>query len=216
MEGNLYMLGFRNRNSYGSMDNNMDDNMANSYYHNSIDDANGNRQRYFSGFFKIVAFIVILLVINLVFSIYQLSVFSIKYINQQYPDSIDWFNVHNPLGWIISVFAILFVLGVIRVVTTFIGSTVKFIFRIAQSDIITIILAVVVNGLLLVLNGWITYHIIQFITATGIDNFYNKDNTFSVIVMFCMLAAALIWVPRIGLYGENRLGQFDDNNTIHY
>lgn len=153
---------------------------------------------------------IIILSIDAIIGVYHLAAFLITGAHKWI--EIDFISTHNPIAWIIAVLIILTLFSMLRVGTSYLGNIVKFVFKIAQSDIVTIILALVVNVLLLWLNTWITSNVIQFIEYTQIESFFTFKNPFSVMVMFIMLAGALIWIPRLGTYGENRLGQFDDNN----
>lgn len=103
-------------------------------------------------------------------------------------------------------------IGALRYVVSAITGAVRKIFRIGQYDIVTIVTAVVINGVLLWLNTWITRSTIDLMEKSGVDNFFTNGGAFPYIVMFCTLAGALIWIPRVGVYGENRLGQFDADN----
>lgn len=77
-------------------------------------------------------------------------------------------------------------------------------------------IAFVINGVLMWINIWLTNSTIDLLERSGIDNFFTSGELFPKIVMFCTLAGALIWIPRVGTYGENRLGQFDDGDYSGY
>lgn len=142
------------------------------------------------------------------FGVYHFSKFLINWAAQN--ESLSFINDTSVPVWIATVILVVLALGVMRYATTYVANIVKFVFKIAQSDIVTIILAVVINAVLLFLNGWITAHVVGWIDSTGVDSFYQSGSIWSVVVMFCMLACSFVWIPRLGVYGENRLGQFDD------
>lgn len=144
-----------------------------------------------------------------VIGIYQFSKFLILLTSSR--DLLSWVNLDNPLSWFLSVIIVLILFGTLRYIATFFTNLIRFIFKIAQYDVVTIIIAVIVNLAFLILNVWITNNIIKYISSTEINSFFETGNYFSYIVVFCMLAGAFIWIPRTGVYGENTLGQFDNN-----
>jgi len=154
----------------------------------------------------IVAVAIILIIAA--FGVYHLSSFLINWASAL--GAPDFINTSSVPVWVVTVLVVVLVLGLMRSATTYLANIVKFVFKIAQSDIVTIILAVVVNIVLLMLNAWITTHVVSWISMTNVENFFDSDNFISNAVMFCTLASSLVWIPRIGTYGENRLGQFDD------
>ena len=163
----------------------------------------------FKKFGPVFIIIVAIVLIVAAYGVYNLSKFFITWAAQS--GAPEFINTSNVPTWIVTVLLVVLVLGLLRSATTYLANIVKFVFKIAQSDIVTIILAVVVNALLLFLNGWITTTVIGWINLTNVDNFFNNGGFLALATMFCMLACSLVWVPRIGVYGENRLGQFDDD-----
>lgn len=159
-----------------------------------------------------LAGIFIILAIGAVTGIYQLSKFGILYAFGRDEGSKPEEMLKNIPIWLLAVISVVIILGVLRMVSTYITKIVTFVFKIAQSDIITIILAVIINLAWLVLNIWITTNLIEIFTKTNVGSFYVTSNPMGYITMFLMLAATFIWIPRTGLYGENKLGQFDDGN----
>lgn len=178
--------------------------------------ANEGRQERHSGFMSrfgktmggFLAGGIIIVMVALVVGVYQLSKFFITAL--QTDTSPEWLSTNNVPVWIVTVLIVLSSLGVLRVISTYITKSVTFIFKIAQSDIVTVILAIVVNLAWLVLNGWLTFQIIGWIQSSKVESFYSFDNFLSIAVMFIMLAGTFIWIPKLGIYGENKLGQFDD------
>lgn len=163
-----------------------------------------------SGITAIFGIIATVLVGIAIFGMYHLGKFIILWFENL--GAPDFVNLSNIPVWIAVILLLIIIFGLLRTVAMYLANMAKFVFKIAQSDIVTIILAIGVNGILLFLNGWITTNTVKFIDNTGVENFFSTDNFISIAVMFIMLACTLIWIPRIGTYGENRLGQFDDDN----
>lgn len=124
--------------------------------------------------------------------------------------SANWITASSVPVWIVCIVILLLGFAILRTLTTYLAKLLKYVFKIAQSDVVTVILACVANVLLSLLNGWISYHLLRWIDSSGIDSFYSLSNPVSAVVMFLMLLGALVWTPRIGVYGENKLGQFDE------
>lgn len=122
-----------------------------------------------------------------------------------------WISTSSVPIWVCAVLLVLCCFGLVRAVTSYVTRGISFVFKFAQSDLVTIVLAVAVNIALLVLNGWATGQAIGAMENSGIPSYFTFANWFSVATFFLVLAGALIWIPRLGVYGENRLGQFDDN-----
>lgn len=166
-------------------------------------------QQQFQKFGPIFVAIVSIVLLVAAFGVYHLSKFFINSLARM-ENMPEFISTDSVPTWVITVILVVLALGLLRAATTYLANIVKFVFKIAQSDIVTIILAVVINAVLLFLNGWITLHVVQWITASPTPSFFTSDNIWSIIVMFCTLACSLVWMPRIGVYGENRLGQFDE------
>ena len=118
----------------------------------------------------------------------------------------DWIKTGNVIAWVLAALVLMVLFGGLRFVTSYISRLFRFIFKFAQSDVVTIVLAVGVNALFLVFGGWLTVQIITLIEVAPVDSFFKLTNFFSIAVMFCMLAGSLVWIPRLGLYGENQVG----------
>lgn len=152
----------------------------------------------------IVGIAITVLVFCVIFGGYHSSKFIIL-LTSDYFNS-DWINTKNVMAWILSALAILAVFGILRFITSYISRLFSFVFKFAQSDIVTIVLASGVNVLFLTFGGWLTYQMISLMDKAPIQSFFQFSNPFSVFVLFYMFAGALIWVPRLGLYGENQIG----------
>lgn len=166
-------------------------------------------QQQFQKFGPIFVAIVSIVLLIAAFGVYHLSKFFINSL-ASVENMPEFINTNSVPTWVVTIILVVLVLGLLRSATTYLANIVKFVFKIAQSDIVTIILAVVINAVLLFLNGWITLHVVQWIAASPTPSFFTSGSIWSIIVMFCTLASSLVWIPRIGTYGENRLGQFDD------
>lgn len=162
----------------------------------------------FKKFGPIFIIAVAIVLIIAAFGVYHLSAFLINWASAL--GAPEFVNTQSVPVWVITILIVVLVLGLLRSATTYLANIVKFVFKIAQSDVVTIILAVVINIVLLMLNAWITTHTVNWISMTNVENFFDSNNFISNAVMFCTLASSLVWIPRIGTYGENRLGQFDD------
>lgn len=167
------------------------------------------KQRWGNGVKTLFGLLVAALTGVAIFGMYHFGKFVILWL--EHLGAPDFINLSSIPVWIAVVILLFVLFGLLRTVAMYLANMAKFVFKIAQSDIVTVILAVAVNGILLFLNGWITTNTVKFIDSTGVENFFSTDNFLSVAVMFVMLACALIWIPRVGTYGENRLGQFDDD-----
>jgi hypothetical protein len=175
-----------------------------------VEDSNTSRWKRLSP--KATGTLIVLLLLFmavLAFGVYHLAGFLIT-VASSGKDAPEWINPQSVPVWVFAILVVVSILGVIRLLTSYITRTISFVFKFAQSDLVTIVLAVTVNIVLLFLNAWMTTQIIQWIQDSGFPSFFMFENWLSVAVMFCMLAGALVWIPRIGVYGENRLGQFDD------
>ena len=176
----------------------------------SIYEENSSKRQWGNNVKAVFGLIATVLTGIAIFGMYHLGKFVILWM--QSLGAPDFVNLSNVPVWIIVIFLLIVIFGLLRTVAMYLANMAKYVFKIAQSDIVTIVLAIGVNGILLFLNGWITTNTVKFIDSTGVENFFSMNNFISVIVMFIMLACTLVWIPRIGTYGENRLGQFDDDN----
>lgn len=126
---------------------------------------------------------------------------------------LDWFSTTNPVAWIVAVVLLLLVFGALRYVTTFVSRLFRFVFRFAQSDVVTIVIAVGVNIIFLVLDYWLTSQTLHLMTLTHVPTWFMASNWLSVATLFIMYAGALVWIPRTGVYGENSIASaIDDGN----
>ena len=126
---------------------------------------------------------------------------------------LAWFSTANPVAWIVAVVLLLLVFGALRYVTTFISRLFRFVFRFAQSDVVTIVIAVGVNIIFLVLDYWLTSQTLHLMTLTQVPTWFVTSNWISVTTLFIMYAGALVWIPRTGVYGENSIASaIDDGN----
>lgn len=173
------------------------------------DNRSSNKKQWGNGAKALFGLLAAILTGVATFGMYHLGKFIILWMEDL--GAPDFVNLSNVPVWITVILILIVIFGLLRTVAMYLANMAKFVFKIAQSDIVTIILAIGVNGILLFLNGWITTNTVKFIDSTGVENFFSTSNFISVAVMFIMLACTLIWIPRIGTYGENRLGQFDDD-----
>ena len=142
---------------------------------------------------------------------YHLSRYTI-FLLQHYLHLI-WFSTTNPIAWIVAVVLLLLVFGALRYVTTFVSRLFRFVFRFAQSDVVTIVIAVGVNIIFLVLDYWLTSQTLHLMTLTQVPTWFMASNWISVATLFIMYAGALVWIPRTGVYGENSIAfVIDDGN----
>jgi len=142
---------------------------------------------------------------------YHLSRYII-FLSQHYLN-LDWFSTTNPAAWIVAVVLLLLVFGALRYVTTFVSKLFRFVFRFAQSDVVTIVIAVGVNIIFLVLDYWLTSQTLHLMTLTQVPTWFMTSNWISVATLFIMYAGALVWIPRTGVYGENSIASaIDDGN----
>ena len=142
---------------------------------------------------------------------YHLSRYII-FLSQHYLN-LDWFSTTNPAAWIVAVILLLLVFGALRYVTTFVSKLFRFVFRFAQSDVVTIVIAVGVNIIFLVLDYWLTSQTLHLMTLTQVPTWFMTSNWISVATLFIMYAGALVWIPRTGVYGENSIASaIDDGN----
>jgi hypothetical protein len=126
---------------------------------------------------------------------------------------LEWFSTTNPVAWIVAVILLLLVFGALRYVTTFVSKLFRFVFRFAQSDVVTIVIAVGVNIIFLVLDYWLTSQTLHLMTLTQVPTWFIASNWISVATLFIMYAGALVWIPRTGVYGENSIASaIDDGN----
>ena len=126
---------------------------------------------------------------------------------------LEWFSTTNPVAWIVAVVLLLLVFGALRYVTTFVSRLFRFVFRFAQSDVVTIVIAVGVNIIFLVLDYWLTSQTLHLMTLTQVPTWFMASNWLSVATLFIMYAGALVWIPRTGVYGENSIASaIDDGN----
>lgn len=126
---------------------------------------------------------------------------------------LEWFSTTNPVAWIVAVILLLLVFGALRYVTTFVSKLFRFVFRFAQSDVVTIVIAVGVNIIFLVLDYWLTSQTLHLMTLTQVPTWFMASNWISVATLFIMYAGALVWIPRTGVYGENSIASaIDDGN----
>ena len=142
---------------------------------------------------------------------YHLSRYII-FLSQHYLN-LDWFSTTNPAAWIVAVVLLLLVFGALRYVTTFVSKLFRFVFRFAQSYVVTIVIAVGVNIIFLVLDYWLTSQTLHLMTLTQVPTWFMTSNWISVATLFIMYAGALVWIPRTGVYGENSIASaIDDGN----
>ena len=126
---------------------------------------------------------------------------------------LAWFSTTNPVAWIVAVVLLLLVFGALRYVTTFVSRLFRFVFRFAQSDVVTIVIAIGVNIIFLVLDYWLTSQTLHLMTLTQVPTWFVVSNWLSVATLFIMYAGALVWIPRTGVYGENSIASaIDDGN----
>lgn len=162
----------------------------------------------------ISAIIIVIVAISAVLTVYHGVHFGLDYADKTFHPEKSY-KSSVPLMILIGLL-ILAVVGLLRYVVSSIVGFVRRIFRIGQYDTVTIVIAFVINGVLMWINIWLTNSTIDLLERSGIDNFFTSGELFPKIVMFCTLAGALIWIPRVGTYGENRLGQFDDGDYSGY
>ena len=142
---------------------------------------------------------------------YHLSRYII-FLSQHYLH-LEWFSTTNPVAWIVAVVLLLLVFGALRYVTTFVSRLFRFVFRFAQSDVVTIVIAVGVNIIFFVLDYWLTSQTLHLMTLTQVPTWFMASNWLSVATLFIMYAGALVWIPRTGVYGENSIASaIDDGN----
>lgn len=152
-----------------------------------------------------------ILVLSVALGGYHLSRYII-FLSQHYLN-LDWFSTTNPAAWIVAVVLLLLVFGALRYVTTFVSKLFRFVFRFAQSDVVTIVIAVGVNIIFLVLDYWLTSQTLHLMTLTQVPTWFMTSNWISVATLFIMYAGALVWIPRTGVYGENSIASaIDDGN----
>lgn len=153
---------------------------------------------------------ILLLVICVSVGGYYLSKFMILFTS----DILDaeWINTRSVIAWLLSVVVVLLLFGALRLFTSYIARLFRFIFKFAQSDIVTIVLASGVNLLFMIFGGWLTHKVITVMTLSSVNTFFSFDNPLSVFIMFYMIGGALIWIPRLGAYGENQIGAVIDND----
>lgn len=166
----------------------------------------------FSGkFAKVLTAIMVVLMLASIAAAVPLTIFLIDWFSSWFPE-VDWISRGNVIMWLVGAGVILAAFGTLRVITSYVFRVFGFVFRIAQNDVITVVVGLVANGLMLVLAGWITFHLVGAIGSTGVSEFYSHDNWFSFVPFFLLTAASVIWIPRVGVYGEAKLGQFDGVN----
>lgn len=119
----------------------------------------------------------------------------------------SWFKP-SLVGWFTVILVSLVALAFLRFLSLYLVRLVNFAFKVAQSDTVTVILAITVNGLFAVLAYYIAPYVIGFLARTT-DPFYTQPTLVTTGVVFMALFSAVLWVPRIGVYGENQFGQFD-------
>lgn len=175
---------------------------------------NGRRGSYLNSFGTVTKVFIsvfgLILMSAVVLGGYHLSLFLIDLMRSRM--EWTWMSTHNPFAWIVSVLAVLALLGALRFITACAGKVFSFAFKFAQNDVVTMVIAAIVNILLIALNVWLTSQLMRFIVWSGVPSFYDPTHFFSRVVMFLMLMATLIWIPRTGRYGENGLGAAIDNN----
>ena len=125
----------------------------------------------------------------------------------------DWIGGISPtLLFILCLVAVLIGLAMVRSLFTVIVRSVSFAFKFAQSDVVTVALALIINVLLLLLDFYFVSHLFTWTPTwgAGVTDFFSGRAFWAPFVVFVTFAAVMVWIPRTGLYGENRLGQFDD------
>lgn len=160
---------------------------------------------------SILGVAITLLVFCILFGGYHISKFIIVWL-ADLMNAESWVNTSSVIAWVCSALLVLCIFGALRAITSTVSSLFKFVFKFAQSDIVTIILASGVNLLFMVFGGWLTFQTVTLIDKSGVGSFFDFGNPLSVFVLFYMFAGALIWIPRLGAYGENQIGAVLDNN----
>lgn len=124
-----------------------------------------------------------------------------------------WFTTSNLAAWVISALLILLIFGAFRYVTFFVFRLFRFVFRFAQSDVVTLVVAGGANFIFLMLDAWLTSQTITLMSYVPVENWFTWSNWVSIAALFIMYAGALVWIPRTGIYGENAIGSaIDDGN----
>lgn len=141
---------------------------------------------------------------------YHLPIFLMDLI-QKYAGYQDWLANREVLAWVVTGVILIGVFFGLRYASQTIAEVVKSIFKIGQYDVVTMIIAIAINVLFMMLAGWMTHHIMNFIDSTQIPSFFEKDNFFSTLVMFTIISGSMIWFPRTGdRYSENKFGQIEN------
>lgn len=113
---------------------------------------------------------------------------------------------------VLAVFVVLALLGVVRYLVSYVTDFVRKIFRIGQFDVVTIVIACVVNGLIMWLNTWLSSVLIDGFKQSNVENFLSSGSPLAWWVVFGTLTGTMLWIPRLGMYGENKLGRFDSDD----
>lgn len=154
--------------------------------------------------------IIIIIAAAVILGGYHLLIYLMD-LGQKYFGPQEWLADRTALAWFVTSALLIAVFFALRTASQYAANIVKEIFKVGQYDVVTMIIAVVINALFMMLAGWMTHHIINFIDASDIKSFFSKENSLSVIVMFTMISGAMIWFPRTGdRYSENKFGQMDD------
>lgn len=168
------------------------------------------RRRVLQGKNTFFAVVIGIVVIAMLLGGYHLPIFFMDLGAKHIGGPQEWLENRSPLAWVVSLGLLIGMFFVLRAASQYVAEAVKFIFKIGQYDVVTMILAVVVNGLFMWLASWMTKHLISFMDDSGVSAFFSSDNAFSVAILFIMISGAMIWFPRTGdRYSENKFGQMD-------
>ena len=155
--------------------------------------------------------LIALLVLSVTVGGYHLGEFVILTLG--YYLKMEWFNTSNLAAWVVSLLLLLLVFGALRYVTFFVFRLFRFVFRVAQSDVVTMVIASGVNIIFLMLDAWLTTQTINLMAYVPVPHYFVCSNWVSVVALFVMYAGALVWIPRTGVYGENTIASaIDDGN----
>lgn len=149
--------------------------------------------------------------LGVVGALYETGCFVVTWAqNQSWAPS--WVSLSSIPAWIVAVVLLMCVFAALRSVATVLWRLVRDAFKSTQSDTATVVLAVFFDAAMCVVAGWLTSVVVPAMSRSGWTQFFAQNVRWATCLMFCAFAASLVWIPRVGVYGENQLGQFDDDN----